>query len=132
MNSIVPVDLKHKTPNPNDSDALFFFVNTVSRSSSLIPASRAVTVSVGWLHASATYARLNKVNFVSSKLAGKSLTFSSFSTSLSIDFGPGQYTNVELSFANVPKKPVSTILPCSINEKVALQRCYQILIALFN
>ena len=46
LNSIVPLDLKYKTPNPNDRDALFFFVKTVSTSSSLIPASRPVTVSV--------------------------------------------------------------------------------------
>ncbi len=90
LNSIVLPCLRLRTPKTKFRTTLLFLCITNSTISSLILLRIELIVSVLAPHCSARVAVLSVVNFSSSNGYDKSLRFSSFSTSFSTAFGPGQ------------------------------------------
>lgn len=123
LNSTVPLaPLNVRVPKHVLRVRLFFLTNTCSTVSSLIPANSVCTCSKDWPHSAAKSLRETKASFDSSSCYVIDRRFSEFSTSLSDDLGPGQYTyplaaswqSAAEALANVPKYSVSTILSLSI------------------
>lgn len=93
LNSTVPfTPIKASEPKHILRVTLFFCRKTYSTVSSLIPASSICTCSLLTPHSKATSLIFTRASFASNSDYCIVGTFSAFSTSLSDDFGPGQYT----------------------------------------